>query len=115
EVGFTAKSPRWAIAYKYPAHQETTVVKGILVSVGRTGVLTPFAVFEPVQIGGVTVVKSTLHNLDEVQRLGVHAGDTVLVERAGEVIPHGLKVVNDGKEEKEYKLPENARVCGMTV
>ena len=93
ELGFTSKAPRWAIAYKYPAHQETTVVKEILVSVGRTGVLTPFAVFEPVQIGGVTVVKSTLHNMDEVERLNIHAGDTVLVERAGEVIPHVLKVV----------------------
>src|ERR1700733_1138411 len=93
ELGFTSKAPRWAIAYKYQAHQETTVLKQIEVSVGRTGVLTPFAVFEPVQIGGVTVTKSTLHNMDEVQRLGVHAGDTVLVERAGEVIPHVLKVV----------------------
>jgi DNA ligase (NAD+) len=115
EVGFTAKSPRWAIAYKYPAHQETTVVREILVSVGRTGVLTPFAVFEPVQIGGVTVVKSTLHNMDEVQRLGVHAGDTVLVERAGEVIPHVLKVVKHGSEEKEFKMPEKCPVCGMRV
>jgi DNA ligase (NAD+) len=115
EVGFTAKSPRWAIAYKYPAHQETTVVRDILVSVGRTGVLTPFAVFEPVQIGGVTVVKSTLHNMDEVQRLGIHAGDTVLVERAGEVIPHVLKVVKHGTEEKEFKMPDKCPVCGMHV
>jgi DNA ligase (NAD+) len=115
EVGFTAKSPRWAIAYKYPAHQETTLVRDILVSVGRTGVLTPFAVFEPVQIGGVTVVKSTLHNMDEVQRLGIHAGDTVLVERAGEVIPHVLKVVKHGTEEKEFKMPDKCPVCGMRV
>jgi DNA ligase (NAD+) len=115
EVGFTAKSPRWAIAYKYPAHQETTVVRDILVSVGRTGVLTPFAVFEPVQIGGVTVVKSTLHNMDEVQRLGIHAGDTVLVERAGEVIPHVLKVVKHGTKEKEFKMPDKCPVCGMHV
>jgi DNA ligase (NAD+) len=115
EVGFTAKSPRWAIAYKYPAHQETTLVRDILVSVGRTGVLTPFAVFEPVQIGGVTVVKSTLHNMDEVQRLGIHAGDTVLVERAGEVIPHVLKVVKHGTEEKEFKMPDKCPVCGMHV
>jgi DNA ligase (NAD+) len=115
EVGFTAKSPRWAIAYKYPAHQETTLVREILVSVGRTGVLTPFAVFEPVQIGGVTVVKSTLHNMDEVRRLGIHVGDTVLVERAGEVIPHVLKVVKHGTEKKEFKLPEKCPVCGMHV
>ena len=115
ELGFTSKAPRWAIAYKYQAHQETTVLKQIEVSVGRTGVLTPFAVFEPVQIGGVTVTKSTLHNMDEVQRLGVHAGDTVLVERAGEVIPHVLKVVKHGKEEKEFKMPDKCPVCGMRV
>ena len=71
ELGFTAKAPRWAIAYKYPAHQETTCVKEILVSVGRTGALTPFAVFEPVQIGGVTVSRSTLHNMDEIERLDI--------------------------------------------
>ena len=115
EVGFTSKAPRWAIAYKYPAHQETTLVREILVSVGRTGVLTPFAVFEPVQIGGVTVVKSTLHNMDEVERLGIHAGDTVLVERAGEVIPHVLKVVKHGKEEKAFRMPDKCPVCGMRV
>ncbi len=115
ELGFTSKAPRWAIAYKYPAHQETTVIKQILVSVGRTGVLTPFAVFEPVQIGGVTVVKSTLHNLDEVRRLNVHAGDTVLVERAGEVIPHVLKVVKHGTEEKEFDMPSKCPECGMRV
>ncbi|MFZ0787495.1 MAG: NAD-dependent DNA ligase LigA, partial [Candidatus Acidiferrales bacterium] len=106
ELGFTSKAPRWAIAYKYPAHQETTLLKEIAVSVGRTGVLTPFAIFEPVQIGGVTVTQSTLHNLDEVRRLNVHAGDTVLVERAGEVIPHVLKVVKHGDEEKEFEMPK---------
>jgi DNA ligase (NAD+) len=115
ELGFTSKAPRWAIAYKYPAHQETTLVREIRVSVGRTGVLTPYAVFEPVQIGGVTVVKSTLHNLDEVRRLNVHAGDTVLVERAGEVIPHVLKVVKHGTEEKEFEMPAHCPECGMRV
>ena len=115
ELGFTSKAPRWAIAYKYPAHQETTLLKSIEVSVGRTGVLTPFAVFEPVQIGGVTVTKSTLHNLDEVRRLNVHAGDTVLVERAGEVIPHVLKVVKHGEEEKEFEMPKKCPECGMRV
>ena len=115
ELGFTSKAPRWAIAYKYPAHQETTLLKSIEVSVGRTGVLTPFAVFEPVQIGGVTVTKSTLHNLDEIRRLNVHAGDTVLVERAGEVIPHVLKVVKHGNEEKEFEMPKKCPVCGMRV
>jgi DNA ligase (NAD+) len=115
ELGYTSKAPRWAIAYKYQAHQETTLLKAIEVSVGRTGVLTPFAVFEPVQIGGVTVTKSTLHNMDEIARLGVHAGDTVLVERAGEVIPHVLKVVKHGSEEKEFRMPEKCPVCGTRV
>lgn len=115
ELGFTSKAPRWALAYKYPAHQETTVIREIQVSVGRTGVLTPFAVFEPVQIGGVTVSKSTLHNMDEVERLGVHAGDTVLVERAGEVIPHVLKVVKHGTEEKKFHMPDKCPVCGTRV
>jgi DNA ligase (NAD+) len=115
ELGYTSKAPRWAIAYKYPAHQETTLIKQILVSVGRTGVLTPYAVFEPVAIGGVMVSKSTLHNLDEVRRLNVHEGDTVLVERAGEVIPHVLKVVKRGKEEKEFDMPAKCPVCGTRV
>jgi DNA ligase (NAD+) len=115
ELGYTSKAPRWAIAYKYQAHQETTLLREIMISVGRTGVLTPFAIFEPVQIGGVTVVKSTLHNLDEVRRLNIHAGDTVLVERAGEVIPHVLKVVKHGTEEKEFEMPDKCPVCGMHV
>jgi DNA ligase (NAD+) len=115
ELGFTSKAPRWAIAYKYAAHQETTVVREISVNVGRTGTLTPVAFFEPVQIGGVTVVKSTLHNMDEVERLGVHAGDTVLVERAGEVIPHVLKVVKHGDEEKKFRMPTKCPVCGMGI
>jgi len=115
ELGFTAKSPRWAIAYKYPAHQETTVVREIRVQVGRTGVLTPVAVLEPVHLGGVTVSSSTLHNLDEVERLGLHAGDTVLVERAGEVIPHVLKVVKHGTEEKRFRMPEKCPECGTRI
>jgi len=115
ELGYTSKAPRWAIAYKYPARQETTLVREILVSVGRTGVLTPFAVFEPVTIGGVTVSKSTLHNLDEVRRLNVHAGDTVLVERAGEVIPHVLSVVKHGTQEVEFEMPGKCPICGTRI
>jgi DNA ligase (NAD+) len=115
ELGFTAKAPRWAIAFKYPAQQETTVVNNIIVQVGRTGTLTPVAVLEPVQVGGVTVSRSTLHNMDEIERLGVQIGDTVLIERAGEVIPHVLKVVKEGKPRKAFKMPAKCPVCGSAI
>src|SRR5437870_1157041 len=115
ELGFTAKAPRWAVAYKYPAHQATTVVKDIQVNVGRTGVLTPVAILEPVQVGGVTVSRSTLHNMDEVQRLGVQIGDAVLIERAGEVIPHVLKVVKEGKNRRPFVMPKNCPECGSAI
>jgi len=115
ELGFTAKAPRWAIAFKYPARQETTVVNDIIVQVGRTGTLTPVAVLEPVQVGGVTVSRSTLHNMDEIERLGVQIGDTVLIERAGEVIPHVLKMVKEGKPRKAFKMPAKCPVCGSAI
>jgi len=115
ELGYTAKSPRWAIAYKYPARQETTVVNDIRVQVGRTGALTPVAILEPVQVGGVTVSRSTLHNMDEVARLGVQIGDTVLIERAGEVIPHVLKVVKEGKNRKPFRVPLTCPECGSRI
>jgi DNA ligase (NAD+) len=115
ELGFTAKAPRWAIAYKYPARQETTVVNDIIVQVGRTGTLTPVALLEPVQVGGVTVSRSTLHNMDEIERLGLHIGDTVLIERAGEVIPHVLKVVKEGKNRRAFHMPKKCPVCGSAV
>src|SRR6202045_3516457 len=115
ELGYTAKAPRWAIAYKYPARQETTVVKDIFVNVGRTGTLTPVAFLEPVQVGGVTVSRSTLHNMDEIERLGVQIGDTVLVERAGEVIPHVLKVVKEGADRRPFRMPEKCPECGSTI
>jgi len=115
ELGYTAKAPRWAIAYKYPARQETTVVNDIIVQVGRTGTLTPVAVLEPVQVGGVTVSRSTLHNMDEIERLGLQIGDTVLIERAGEVIPHVLKVVKEGKHRKPFKMPKNCPECGSAI
>ena len=115
ELGYTAKAPRWAIAFKYPARQETTVVNDIIVQVGRTGTLTPVAVLEPVQVGGVTVSRSTLHNMDEIERLGLQIGDTVLIERAGEVIPHVLKVVKEGKNRKPFRMPRHCPECGSTI
>ena len=115
ELGFTAKAPRWAIAYKYPARQETTVVNEVIFQVGRTGSLTPVAVLEPVQVGGVTVSRSTLHNMDEVERLGIAAGDTVLIERAGEVIPHVLKVVRKGQHRRLPHVPERCPECGEPI
>jgi DNA ligase (NAD+) len=115
ELGFTAKAPRWAIAYKYPARQETTVVNDIIVQVGRTGTLTPVAVLEPVQVGGVTVSRSTLHNMDEIERLGLQIGDTVLIERAGEVIPHVLKVVKEGKNRRPFRMPTKCPECGSAI
>lgn len=115
ELGYTAKSPRWAIAYKYPARQETTVVNDIRVQVGRTGTLTPVAVLEPVQVGGVTVSRSTLHNMDEIERLGLQIGDTVLIERAGEVIPHVLKVTKAGVNRRPFRMPKTCPECGSAI
>ena len=115
ELGYTSKAPRWAIAYKYPARQETTVVNDIRVQVGRTGALTPVAFLEPVQVGGVTVSRSTLHNMDEVERLGLHIGDTVLIERAGEVIPHVLKVVKEGKDRRPFRMPKRCPECDSLI
>ncbi len=114
KLGTKTREPRWAIAYKYPAHQGITKLRDILASVGRTGVITPVAILEPVKIGGVTVSRSTLHNWDEVERKDIRVGDYVIVERAGEVIPHIIGVVKDRRtgEEKEVKIPEHCPVCG---
>lgn len=117
EFGATAKAPRWAIAYKFPARQATTRVKDIIVQVGRTGALTPVAVLEPVEIGGVTVTRSTLHNEDEIERLGVKIGDWVLVERSGDVIPKVVKVIPERRtgREKPFKMPDRCPICGGRV
>ena len=115
ELGFTAKAPRWAVAYKYPARQETTVVNDVIFQVGRTGTITPVAVLEPVQVGGVMVSRSTLHNMDEIARLGLYIGDTVIVERAGEVIPHVIKVVKEGKPRREIVVPERCPECHSRI
>ena len=115
ELGYTSKAPRWAVAYKYPARQETTVVNDVKFQVGRMGTLTPVAFLEPVEVGGVTVSRSTLHNMDEIERLGLRIGDTVIVERAGEVIPHVIKVVKEGKPRREITVPERCPECGSKI
>lgn len=117
KLGTTMKSPRWAIAYKFPARQATTKVKNILVQVGRTGIITPVAELEPVECGGVTISHSTLHNFDEIKRLGVKIGDTVLIERAGEVIPKVVKVIESKRtgKEKEFRVPTKCPVCAGPI
>ena len=118
ELGFTGKAPRWAIAYKYAARAGVTQVEDILVQVGRTGKLTPVAALKPVPIGGTTVSRATLHNMDEIERLGVKIGDWVEVERGGDVIPKVTRVVEDKEHPRGHKLfqmPETCPVCGGKV
>jgi DNA ligase (NAD+) len=116
-LGETQKSPRWAVAYKFPARQATTRISAITVSVGRTGVLTPVAELEPVACAGVTIRNATLHNFDEIQRLDVRVGDRVVLERAGDVIPKIVKVVTSGRtgHEKTFHPPEKCPSCGRPV
>jgi DNA ligase (NAD+) len=114
-LGWTAKAPRWAIAYKFPARQAKTRVRKIVVSVGRTGALTPAAEFDPVPIGGVVVSTSTLHNEDEIARLGLQEGDWVIVERAGDVIPKVVSVVEKGADRKPFHMPKHCPVCGGEI
>lgn len=116
-LGAKTREPRWAIAYKFPAHQGTTKIRDIRASVGRTGVLTPFAIFEPVRIGGVTVSRSTLHNWDEMKRKDIRIGDTVVVERAGDVIPHVVMVIKEKRTGRErfFHIPEKCPECGSKV
>ena len=118
ELGFTGKAPRWAIAYKYAARAGVTQVEDILVQVGRTGKLTPVAALKPVPIGGTTVSRATLHNMDEIERLGVKIGDWVEVERGGDVIPKVTRVVEDKEHPRGHKMfhmPEKCPVCGGKV
>ena len=118
ELGFTGKAPRWAIAYKYAARGGVTQIEDIVPQVGRTGKLTPVAWLKPVSIGGTTVSRATLHNLDEIERLGVKIGDWVEVERGGDVIPKVVKVVEDKEHprgKKQFVMPEHCPVCGGNV
>ncbi len=116
-LGQISRSPRWAIAYKFAPEQATTVVKDIIVQVGRTGALTPVAIMEPVQVGGVTVERATLHNQDEIDKKDVRVGDTVIVQRAGDVIPEVVGPVKQKRtgKEKKFKIPGKCPVCGTQV
>ena len=113
-LGFTSKSPRWAVAYKFPARQATTYVLKININVGRTGVITPTAELKPVECAGVVIRNATLHNFDEIKRLGIKVGDRVLIERAGEVIPKVIKVVSSGGG-KEFVIPKACPACSGKV
>ncbi|MFL6284120.1 MAG: NAD-dependent DNA ligase LigA [Pyrinomonadaceae bacterium] len=117
EFGATTKAPRWAIAYKYPARQATTQVEEIVVQVGRTGALTPVAMLRPVQLAGTVVARATLHNEDEIERLGVKIGDWVNIEKSGEIIPKVLSVVESRRTgaEKPFPFPKKCPVCGGVV
>jgi DNA ligase (NAD+) len=117
ELGATSKFPRWAIAYKFPAEEQTTKLRDIQASVGRTGAVTPFAILEPVRVGGVTISMATLHNAQEVARKGVLIGDTVVVRRAGEVIPEVVAPIpslRDGSE-RAFVMPADCPVCGTAI
>jgi len=116
-LGATAHHPRWAIAYKFPARQATTKVKDIVVQVGKTGALTPVAVMEPVEVGGVTISRASLHNEDEVLRKDVRVGDWVLIERAGDVIPQIVKVQVERRpsDATQFVMPKQCPVCGATA
>jgi DNA ligase (NAD+) len=117
ELGFVSRSPRWALARKFPAQEELTTLKAIDVQVGRTGKLTPVARLEPVFVGGVTVTNATLHNLDEIRRKDIRPGDVVIVRRAGDVIPEVVRALPEKREGElaEWQLPEHCPVCGSHV
>jgi DNA ligase (NAD+) len=117
EMGYVSRAPRWALAHKYPAQEKSTVVDAIEINIGRTGAATPFAVMQPVQVGGVTVTKATLHNIDQVARLDVRAGDTVIVRRAGDVIPEVVRVNLERRPRgaKPWHMPTHCPVCGSAI
>ncbi|HXG22734.1 MAG TPA: NAD-dependent DNA ligase LigA [Methylomirabilota bacterium] len=117
QLGEVSRSPRWAVAYKFPARQATTKILNIIPSVGRLGTLTPLAELEAVNIGGVTVRSASLHNMDEVNRKDIRIGDTVVVERAGDVIPYVVKVISEKRtgREKKFVMPQHCPVCGAEV
>lgn len=117
KLGYTGKAPRWAIAFKFPAEQATTVVEDIVVQVGRTGALTPVAHLKPVVVMGSTISRATLHNEDEIRRLNLKIGDTVVIQKAGDVIPEVVKVLPNFRtgKEKEFVMPKKCPICGSAV
>ena len=117
DLGFTARAPRWAIAFKFPPEEKTTVLREIRIQVGRTGVLTPVAEFDPVTVAGSTIARATLHNLDEIRRKDVRVGDTIVVHKAGDVIPEVVGPVLDKRPENavEWDMPEACPACGSPV
>ncbi len=117
KLGFVSRAPRWALAHKYPADEEMTLLEGVVFNVGRTGALTPAAKLKPVFVGGVTVSNATLHNMDEVARKGFRIGDTVVVRRAGDVIPEVVRYLPEKRPEdsREILMPANCPVCGSPV
>jgi DNA ligase (NAD+) len=115
QLGWTAKAPRWAVAFKYPPSQAETVLYDIEVQVGRTGALTPVAHLRPVTVSGVTVSRATLHNEDEIERLGLAIGDTVVIERSGDVIPKVVRVKEHDAERRPFHMPKQCPVCGEAV
>ena len=116
-LGSTTKSPRWAIAYKFPAKQATTTIRNILVQVGRTGALTPVAILDPIPLAGTTITRATLHNEDEIRRKDIRIGDTAIIEKGGDIIPQVVKVVESRRRgtEKEFRMPPRCPVCGAKV
>lgn len=116
-LGTTAKTPKWAIAYKYPAEQKKTIVRDIIIQVGRTGVLTPNAVFDPVLVAGSTISRATLHNIDYIEKKDIRIGDTVTVQKAGDVIPEIVEVDFNARtgDEVKYKMPDACPVCGAKL